>query len=166
APVLIVGAPVQHAGALYNAAVVISRGRVLGVTPKSFLPNYREFYENRWFAPGAGVTGLTVSLAGQQAPLGADPALDPGGAGRRADPLQPLGIEYRGGQGRRARAALRLAVDALPGRLSLFGRGAGREHHRPCLGRPGLDPRARPADGPDRALPGQGPDGGRRHRRG
>jgi NAD+ synthase (glutamine-hydrolysing) len=72
APVLIVGAPVQHAGALYNAAVVMSRGRVLGVTPKSFLPNYREFYENRWFAPGAGVTGLTVSLAAQQAPFGTD----------------------------------------------------------------------------------------------
>jgi len=72
APVLVVGAPVQHAGALYNAAVVIARGRILGVVPKSFLPNYREFYENRWFAPGAGVTGLTVALAGQSAPFGTD----------------------------------------------------------------------------------------------
>jgi len=72
APVLIVGAPVQHAGALYNCAVVIARGRILGVTPKSFLPNYREFYENRWFAPGAGVTGLTIRLVGQEAPFGTD----------------------------------------------------------------------------------------------
>jgi NAD+ synthase (glutamine-hydrolysing) len=72
APVLVVGAPVERRGALYNAAVVISRGRILGVVPKSFLPNYREFYENRWFAPGAGVTGLTVSLAGQEAPFGTD----------------------------------------------------------------------------------------------
>jgi NAD+ synthase (glutamine-hydrolysing) len=72
APVLIVGAPLAHSGALYNCAVVISRGKILGVTPKSFLPNYREFYENRWFAPGAGVTGLTMRLAGQEAPFGTD----------------------------------------------------------------------------------------------
>ncbi|MDB5497807.1 MAG: glutamine-dependent synthetase [Phenylobacterium sp.] len=72
APVLIVGAPVQHNGALYNCAVVIARGRILGITPKSFLPNYREFYENRWFAPGAGVTGLTTQLAGQSVPFGTD----------------------------------------------------------------------------------------------
>jgi len=72
APVLVVGAPLQHNGALYNCAVAISRGRILGVTPKSFLPNYREFYENRWFSPGAGVTGLTMSLAGQEVPFGAD----------------------------------------------------------------------------------------------
>jgi NAD+ synthase (glutamine-hydrolysing) len=72
APVLIVGAPVEHSGALYNCAVVISRGKILGITPKSFLPNYREFYENRWFAPGAGVTGLTTTLAGQSVPFGTD----------------------------------------------------------------------------------------------
>jgi NAD+ synthase (glutamine-hydrolysing) len=72
APVLIVGAPVEHSGALYNCAVVISCGKILGVTPKSFLPNYREFYENRWFAPGAGVTGLTTTLAGQSVPFGTD----------------------------------------------------------------------------------------------
>ncbi|HEY3950593.1 NAD(+) synthase [Phenylobacterium sp.] len=72
APVLIVGAPVRATGALYNCAVVIARGRILGVTPKSFLPNYREFYENRWFAPGAGLGGLTVRLAGQEAPFGTD----------------------------------------------------------------------------------------------
>lgn len=72
APVLIVGAPVEHGGALYNCAVVIARGRILGVVPKSFLPNYREFYENRWFAPGAGVTGLTTRLAGQEVPFGTD----------------------------------------------------------------------------------------------
>jgi NAD+ synthase (glutamine-hydrolysing) len=71
-PVLIVGAPVRHGGALYNAAVVISRGRILGVVPKSFLPNYREYYENRWFQPGAGVTGLTSRLAGQEVPFGTD----------------------------------------------------------------------------------------------
>jgi NAD+ synthase (glutamine-hydrolysing) len=72
APVLVVGAPVRANGRLYNAAVAISRGRILGVTPKSFLPNYREYYEKRWFAPGVGVTGLTIALAGQTAPFGTD----------------------------------------------------------------------------------------------
>ncbi len=72
APVLVVGAPLAHSGALYNCAVVIARGRILGIVPKSFLPNYREFYENRWFAAGAGVTGLTTCLAGQQVPFGTD----------------------------------------------------------------------------------------------
>src|SRR4051794_29113451 len=71
-PVLIVGAPVVHNGRLYNAAVAISRGRILGVVPKSFLPNYREYYEKRWFASGVGVTGLEITLAGQTAPFGTD----------------------------------------------------------------------------------------------
>ena len=68
----IVGAPVRRNQRLYNCAVVMSRGRILGVVPKSFLPNYREFYENRWFSPGAGVSGLDVALAGQHAPFGTD----------------------------------------------------------------------------------------------
>lgn len=71
-PVLIVGAPLAHNGRLYNCAIAISRGRILGVTPKSFLPNYREYYEKRWFAPGAGVTGLEMTLAGQTVPFGTD----------------------------------------------------------------------------------------------
>lgn len=48
-PILIVGAPIRMCGALYNCAVVIHRGEVLGIVPKSFLPNYREFYEKRYF---------------------------------------------------------------------------------------------------------------------
>jgi NAD+ synthase (glutamine-hydrolysing) len=71
-PVFIVGAPVRHNSRLYNCGVVISRGRILGVTPKTFLPNYREYYENRWFAPGLGVTGMQVTLAGQTVPFGTD----------------------------------------------------------------------------------------------
>ena len=71
-PVFIVGAPVRRNGRLYNCGVVISRGKILGVTPKSFLPNYREYYENRWFAPGFGIVGLDVTLAGQTAPFGTD----------------------------------------------------------------------------------------------
>ena len=71
-PVLAIGAPVRRNGRLYNCALAISRGRILGVVPKSFLPNYREYYEKRWFAPGAGLTDLEVTLAGQTVPFGVD----------------------------------------------------------------------------------------------
>jgi NAD+ synthase (glutamine-hydrolysing) len=71
-PVLILGAPIVHNGRLYNCAIAVSRGRILGVIPKTFLPNYREYYENRWFAPGAGVVGLELELAGQTVPFGTD----------------------------------------------------------------------------------------------
>ncbi|HXQ17740.1 MAG TPA: NAD(+) synthase [Caulobacteraceae bacterium] len=71
-PVLIVGAPLRHKARLYNTAVVIHRGQVLGVVPKAFLPNYREFYEKRHFAPGAGVRGETIKVAGAQVPFGLD----------------------------------------------------------------------------------------------
>jgi NAD+ synthase (glutamine-hydrolysing) len=72
APVVLVGAPLRRNGRLYNCALAISRGRVLGVVPKSYLPNYREYYEKRWFAPGLGVAGLEITVAGQVAPFGAD----------------------------------------------------------------------------------------------
>ncbi len=71
-PVLVLGAPLIRNGRLYNCAVIVARGRVLGVVPKSFLPNYREYYEKRWFAPGVGLTGLTIEVAGQTAPFGTD----------------------------------------------------------------------------------------------
>ncbi|RYD50481.1 MAG: NAD(+) synthase, partial [Sphingomonadales bacterium] len=48
------------------------RGRILGVVPKLYLPNYREYYEKRWFASGAGLTGLDIQVAGQTAPFGTD----------------------------------------------------------------------------------------------
>ncbi|MEQ8935767.1 MAG: nitrilase-related carbon-nitrogen hydrolase, partial [Amphiplicatus sp.] len=51
-PALIVGAPLALGPALYNCAVVIHRGRILGVTPKTYLPNYREYYEKRHFGHG------------------------------------------------------------------------------------------------------------------
>ncbi|HEY9219335.1 MAG TPA: NAD(+) synthase [Phenylobacterium sp.] len=71
-PVLVVGAPVRRNSRLYNCAVVIARGKILGVVPKSYLPNYREYYEKRWFAPGIGLTDLLVDLAGQVVPFGVD----------------------------------------------------------------------------------------------
>ncbi|KQM56938.1 MULTISPECIES: NAD(+) synthase [unclassified Sphingomonas] len=71
-PVLLLGAALRRNGRLYNCAVAVSRGRVLGVVPKTYLPNYREYYEKRWFAPGVGLTGLTMTLAGQEVPFGTD----------------------------------------------------------------------------------------------
>lgn len=55
--VFIVGSPVRHGGALYNCAVAIGGGEILAVTPKTYLPDYNEFYEKRWFTPGND-TGL------------------------------------------------------------------------------------------------------------
>ncbi|WP_262028118.1 NAD(+) synthase [Microvirga sp. Mcv34] len=71
-PAFVVGAPLRLDGRLYNAAVVIHAGRILGVVPKAYLPNYREFYERRHFAPGAGIRGQTISVAGRQIPFGID----------------------------------------------------------------------------------------------
>jgi NAD+ synthase (glutamine-hydrolysing) len=71
-PVLVVGAPLAHGNRVLNCAVVVHRGRVLGVAPKSYLPTYREFYEHRWFAPGDDRAGSSIRVAGQDAPFGPD----------------------------------------------------------------------------------------------
>ncbi|MDY6982457.1 MAG: nitrilase-related carbon-nitrogen hydrolase, partial [Pseudomonadota bacterium] len=71
-PVLIVGAPLRRNGRLYNTALAIARGVILGVVPKCYLPNYREYYEKRWFASGSGLRDLEIGVAGQQVPFGAD----------------------------------------------------------------------------------------------
>src|SRR4051794_34412054 len=71
-PVLIVGAPLRFADRVYNCAVVIPRGEVLGVVPKSYLPTYREFYEGRHFASGAGIRGEMIEVAETMAPFGTD----------------------------------------------------------------------------------------------
>jgi NAD+ synthase (glutamine-hydrolysing) len=63
--VTVVGLPLQIDHLLFNCAVVLYRGRILGVIPKTFLPNYREFYELRQFAPAAAATRDTITLCGQ-----------------------------------------------------------------------------------------------------
>ncbi|WIY82484.1 NAD(+) synthase [Propionimicrobium sp. PCR01-08-3] len=65
-PAIVVGAPLRQGNRLYNCAVVLHRGRVLGVVPKSYLPNYREFYEKRHFAEAPLWTQgePTITLAG------------------------------------------------------------------------------------------------------
>jgi NAD+ synthase (glutamine-hydrolysing) len=71
-PAIIVGAPLRLDGALYNCAVVLHRGHVLGVVPKSFLPNYREFYEKRHFAVASDAPAKAIRLLGEDIPFGAD----------------------------------------------------------------------------------------------
>jgi NAD+ synthase (glutamine-hydrolysing) len=71
-PVIIAGAPLRFEGKLFNCGVVIYRGRILGVVPKSYLPNYREFYEKRQFAAAREAVGREVRLLGQTVPFGPD----------------------------------------------------------------------------------------------
>ena len=70
----IVGAPLRYGTAIYNCAVAVAGGRCLGVVPKSYVPNYAEFYEARWFAPGRGIEGRQIRLGGCDVPFGTDVA--------------------------------------------------------------------------------------------
>ncbi|HEV2150220.1 MAG TPA: NAD(+) synthase [Longimicrobiaceae bacterium] len=76
APLLLVGAPLRFEGKLFNCAVVVYRGRVLGIVPKSYLPNYREFYERRQFTPGRFAVAREVRFLGGTVPFGADLVFD------------------------------------------------------------------------------------------
>src|SRR5918911_1108262 len=71
-PVLLVGAPLRFEDKLFNCAVVIYRGRVLGIVPKTYLPNYREFYEKRQFTSGRDAMSREVLFLDQQVPFGND----------------------------------------------------------------------------------------------
>ncbi|MBV9526721.1 MAG: NAD(+) synthase [Candidatus Dormibacteraeota bacterium] len=72
ASILLVGAPVRSGHALFNCALVVHRGALLGVAPKSYLPSYREFYEKRYFVAARDALEATVHVAGQTAPFGND----------------------------------------------------------------------------------------------
>lgn len=74
-----VGMPIRYQNKLYNCAVMILRGEILGVIPKINIPNYTEFYEARWFTSGQYVTG-ELTLCGQEVTLDAGPALPLPGA--------------------------------------------------------------------------------------
>ncbi len=72
ATVLVLGLPVLQGGRLFNAAAVVQYGRVLGVVPKTFLPGYKEYYEERWFSSAREVREGEVHLAGHRVPFGTD----------------------------------------------------------------------------------------------
>ncbi|MFO7636591.1 MAG: NAD(+) synthase [Clostridia bacterium] len=76
--VFCIGMPLAFKNKLYNTAVVIQSGMVLGVVPKKHLPNYSEFYEKRWFCEGEGFLG-TLSIAGKEVPFGTDLVFTSGG---------------------------------------------------------------------------------------
>lgn len=66
----VVGAPLRLNNGLYNCAIVIDQGHILGITAKQYLPNYNEYYEKRWFASGGQLIDATYHLEGQNIPIG------------------------------------------------------------------------------------------------
>jgi NAD+ synthase (glutamine-hydrolysing) len=75
-PVLIVGAPLRFEGRLFNCAVAIYRGKVLGIVPKTYLPNYREFYEKRQFSAARDILSREVFFLNESVPFGNDLLID------------------------------------------------------------------------------------------
>ncbi len=69
---VIVGAPLRFRNRLFNTAVVLQKGRIIGIVPKTFLPNHGEFYEKRWFASGKNLRGQTIVCNEQEVPFGVD----------------------------------------------------------------------------------------------
>lgn len=67
--VVVIGLPLKFGASLYNCAAVVQNGMVVAVIPKTYIPNYNEYYEKRWFASGDGVNG-TFKLNGQEVPFG------------------------------------------------------------------------------------------------
>lgn len=68
----VVGVPIQHDDQLFNCAAVVHRGKLLALIPKSFLPNYKEFYEDRWFSPAANARSKTIQIDNQSIPFGTE----------------------------------------------------------------------------------------------
>lgn len=64
-PVLLIRAPLRREGRLFNCALAVHGGKILGVVPKAHLPNYREFYEKRWFASGRIIRDAEITVAGR-----------------------------------------------------------------------------------------------------
>lgn len=70
--ITIIGMPLATNNTLYNTAVVINKGKILGIVPKSYIPNYNEFYEDRWFSSGLNLKDTYLELLGQTVPFGTD----------------------------------------------------------------------------------------------
>jgi NAD+ synthase (glutamine-hydrolysing) len=93
AQLVVVGAPIPVGNNLYNAAVVLGEGAIQGVVPKQFLPNYKEFYESRWFRPATGCEPAEIELAGRRVPLGIDLLFEAHTSGRDWDGELVVGVE-------------------------------------------------------------------------
>ncbi len=92
AQLVVVGAPVPCGNSLFNCAIAISDGAVLGVVPKQYLPNYKEFYESRWFSPASGREPAEIDLGDRRVPFGID-LLFEGKAGSGKPASVVVGIE-------------------------------------------------------------------------
>ena len=68
----IIGAPIVCDNQLFNCGVVINKGEILGIVPKTYIPNYGEFYEKRWFSTSNTLTSKTINLFGKEVPIGID----------------------------------------------------------------------------------------------
>ncbi len=69
---VVVGVPIRYVNSVYNCGAVLSQGKIRALIPKTYLPNYSEFYECRWFASGKGVTGKCIRIGGEEIPFGTD----------------------------------------------------------------------------------------------
>lgn len=70
--IVAVGAPIQIENKLYNMGIVLQNGHILGMVPKTYLPNYNEFYEQRWFASSADLKESEIEFLGEKVPVGKD----------------------------------------------------------------------------------------------
>lgn len=68
----IIGAPVSIRNQLFNCGIVISKGHILGMVPKTYIPNYNEFYEKRWFATSLDLMDTEINFLGETVPIGTD----------------------------------------------------------------------------------------------
>ena len=81
AQLVVVGAPIATGNSLFNCAVVINDGSIRGIVPKQYIPNYKEFYELRWFSPATRSLPAEVELGGQRVPFGVDLLFEAKGVG-------------------------------------------------------------------------------------
>ena len=70
--ICIIGMPIKSENQLFNTAVVIQKGKIFGIVPKTFIPNYGEFYEKRWFASSKNANKKEIEILGQKVPFGID----------------------------------------------------------------------------------------------
>ena len=69
---VLVGTPFRYANSIYNCAAILSDGKIKALIPKSFIPNYSEFYEVRWFVSGKDIKNVTVKICDEEVPFGVD----------------------------------------------------------------------------------------------
>ncbi len=68
----IIGSPLFYKNRIFNAAFIIEKGEILGIVPKKYIPNYKEFYEKRWFASGGTIKNKYIDFLAKNIPFGCD----------------------------------------------------------------------------------------------